>query len=385
MIVLDSGDKIRGDAAAATVVDYTIYGLDNSVLKQLADGQLADSAGDLFTADSLDVVTTLVLVNTDSSARAVNLYMQPSGGTARRIIPKDMSLGAGYSLHWSGDKITVMNASGQTVITTSEGSTGVDTSGTPEANDIARFTDADTIEGLSYSELKAALDLEIGTDVLAQQTIGIADDNLVEVDGSPNSGEFGIFTANGLDGKTMAETKTLLGIDYQTLYIDAGAMVPCTTDGAEASTEEYGTNDIDMDVLAFDAGATEERAQFRIVMPENWDRSTIKAKFYWGNASGASASDTVEWGIKAGALGNDDAIDAALGTPQVISDTVIADGDLHITSATPALTIGGTPALGDLVVFEVYRNTDGTDDMAEDAWLLGCLIQFKVDQTVSAW
>ena len=37
-------------------------------------------------------------------------------------------------------------------------------SGTPVANDIPRFTDGSTIEGLSYSEFKAALDLEAGTD-----------------------------------------------------------------------------------------------------------------------------------------------------------------------------------------------------------------------------
>jgi hypothetical protein len=84
-------------------------------------------------------------------------------------------------------------------------------------------------------------------------------------------------------------------------------------------------------------------------------------------------------------LSNDDAIDAALGGAVVITDTVIADGDLHVTSATPALTVGGTPALGDLIQFEVYRNTDGTDDMAEDAWLIGCWIQFLKTNTVSAW
>ena len=43
----------------------------------------------------------------------------------------------------------------------------VTTSGTPVANDIARFTGATVIEGLSYSEFKAALDLEIGTDIQA--------------------------------------------------------------------------------------------------------------------------------------------------------------------------------------------------------------------------
>jgi hypothetical protein len=40
------------------------------------------------------------------------------------------------------------------------GGGGVDTSGTPVANDIARFTDANTIEGRSYSELLADLSLD---------------------------------------------------------------------------------------------------------------------------------------------------------------------------------------------------------------------------------
>lgn len=42
---------------------------------------------------------------------------------------------------------------------------GVDTSGTPVANDIARFTDADTIEGLSYTEARSALNVADGADV----------------------------------------------------------------------------------------------------------------------------------------------------------------------------------------------------------------------------
>ena len=40
----------------------------------------------------------------------------------------------------------------------------VDTSGTPEDNDFAKFTDADTIEGRSYAEVRGDLDLEAGTD-----------------------------------------------------------------------------------------------------------------------------------------------------------------------------------------------------------------------------
>lgn len=174
---------------------------------------------------------------------------------------------------------------------------------------------------------------------------------------------------------------------YETTYIDAAAMVPATTNGALQGTNEYGTNDIDMDYFAFDAGATEERAQFKLKMPENWDKGTIKVKFDWSSATGSTANDTVEWAIKAGALSDSDTIDAVLGTVQVISDTLLADNgtDLQITPTTPALTVGGTPALSSLLIFEVYRNTDGTDNMAEDAWLFGITIQYKKAGTNVSW
>lgn len=65
--------------------------------KALADGQLANTKTTMYTASS--VTTTglhLTLVNTDSSARTCNVYIKP-GSTSRRIIPKDMSMGAGES------------------------------------------------------------------------------------------------------------------------------------------------------------------------------------------------------------------------------------------------------------------------------------------------
>ena len=174
---------------------------------------------------------------------------------------------------------------------------------------------------------------------------------------------------------------------YEVTYVDAGALVPCTTNGALQGTKEYGTNDIDLDYYAFDGGVTEERVQFKLRMPEGWDLSTLKAKFVWSSDTGSTATDTVEWAIKAGALSDNDAIDAALGTPQVISDVLLADNgaDLQVSAATPAITIGGTPALGDMIVFEVYRNTDGTDVMAEDAWLFGIEIQYRVRKQITAW
>ena len=89
---------------------------------------------------------------------------------------------------------------------------------------------------------------------------------------------------------------------YRTVWIPASFMTPTTTAGCAAlATNEYATNDINMDYLAFD-GATEENAEFQFAMPEHWDLGTIKAKAFWSSASGSTAGDTVEWEIAAGAL-----------------------------------------------------------------------------------
>ena len=94
------------------------------------------------------------------------------------------------------------------------GSGSVDTSGTPVANDIARFTDADTIEGLSYAEFKVALDLEIGTDLQAYDAqladiaaLAVTDSNFIVGDGTNWVAESG------------ATARTSLGIDLSLYYL----------------------------------------------------------------------------------------------------------------------------------------------------------------------
>ena len=114
MISLDNGDKLQGYTTTASKVDYTIQGVVGTTLSQQANGQLPNSIGDLYTASAdSTVVAGLTLVNTNTSAEAVNLYMTPSGGTARRIIPKDMSLGVGYSLIYDGNVMQVVNTDGE--------------------------------------------------------------------------------------------------------------------------------------------------------------------------------------------------------------------------------------------------------------------------------
>lgn len=163
-----------------------------------------------------------------------------------------------------------------------------------------------------------------------------------------------------------------------TIWAPANAMVPIIDSGAQPGVYEYGTNDNRRAYFAFD-GAKEEYVCFDLPLPEGWNRSTIKAKFYWSSDTGSTAGDTVEWEIAGTAVSNDDALDVAMGTSQVVSDTLLANngGDLQVTAATPAINVGGTPALGDMVQFKVSRNVGGTDNMTEDAWLFGVLIQIS--------
>lgn len=180
-----------------------------------------------------------------------------------------------------------------------------------------------------------------------------------------------------LDGKAPKQR-------YNTLFIPAGAMTPATTAGAAAATKEATTNKQNYDVFAFD-GASTESVWFVVRMPDIWDLGTLKAVFHW--APDAGGSGAVVWGLSSVAVSNDDPIDVAPGTEVTVADSVIAVGDLHTTSATAAMTVGGTPAAGDVVFFKLRRNpADGGDTMTQDALLLGVTLQWRESATEAvAW
>lgn len=154
----------------------------------------------------------------------------------------------------------------------------------------------------------------------------------------------------------------------QTIWVPAGAMAPRITLGATAAAAETPTNKVMMKTLDFDAAA-DEFAQFSVAMPKSWNLGTVTAQFCWSNASGTGS---VVWGVQAVAISDDDVLEAAFGTAQIVTDAVTAAGDLMVSAETGAITIAGTPAALDLVVFQVYRDADnGSDTLAGDARLHG--------------
>ena len=83
------------------------------------------------------------------------------------------------------------------------------------------------------------------------------------------------------------------------------------------------------------------------------------------------------WALQGVAIGDDDALDAAFGTAVVAGaastgDTGGTTDDLYSTPESAAITIAGTPAASDMVIFRLLRDvSDAADTLAVDARLHG--------------
>lgn len=155
------------------------------------------------------------------------------------------------------------------------------------------------------------------------------------------------------------------------IFIPASAMVARTTNGAASGSTETATNKVMVATKDFDT-STPEYVQFQIRMPESWNEGTVTAQFSWI----AGGTGTAIWNIQGVAISDDDVLDVAFGTAQSVTDTVTATTDLMQSGFTSAITLAGSPAAGDMAMFQVYRD-GGT--LASDAKLVGVTIKFTVN------
>ena len=218
--------------------------------------------------------------------------------------------------------------------------------------------------------------LNLTTAIATRPVFGLYNYNtiLLEVD---NDGTVD-FQGNALTNFTGAvlDTATV----YETLWIDAAAMVPRSTNGAQAGSRELPTNDVMIDYLAFDKD-TDEYAQFKVSLPDQLTTNPeILFQAYWTAESG---SGTVSWDFQARALSNSDALESTWSAlTSIATDTLITANDVHIaTSGGVGITLSG--AVGnDLFIFEVNRDTS-EDTLGVDAQLLGVKIQYPVNNTAT--
>lgn len=163
-----------------------------------------------------------------------------------------------------------------------------------------------------------------------------------------------------------------------TIWLPASAILSATTTGPLLSQFETATNDINFMVLDFDASA-DEHAHFNIAFPKGWDEGPVTFQvFYTTTATGTTG---VAWGLQAVAISDNEASDASWGTPVVVTDDAQgAAGEILVTAESGAVTIGGTPAEGDICFFRIFRDiSDANDDMTEDARLIGVKVFYTTN------
>ena len=177
---------------------------------------------------------------------------------------------------------------------------------------------------------------------------------------------------------------------YRTIYVDAAAMVSNITAGATFNTVEsqgtmFTTNKM-LDYYTFD-GAASNCVQFKLAMPLEWDLSTIKVKL-WTWSTNNVATTTNVWGVQGLAIKDTTIItNQTWGTEQTITNAVSSDGGAaHLTAATPALTVGNSPAAaGNLVMFRVRRiPQNANDNDSGQQHLLGAWIQYREKEAEEA-
>ena len=165
----------------------------------------------------------------------------------------------------------------------------------------------------------------------------------------------------------------------ETIWIPAVAMYPSTTGGSPDPETIELTADANRPVIkaiAFDKD-TDEYAQFSVAFPKSWNEGTITFKpFFTANTTNTGTALFILKGIT---VSDNDAIStdfgAGQGTAKAHSGTAY---DLNVGAESSAITIAGSPAVGDQTFFAIFRDVSG-DTLTADALLTGIKIFYTTD------
>ncbi len=161
------------------------------------------------------------------------------------------------------------------------------------------------------------------------------------------------------------------------LFLSAAGIWPSATDGAAPNAKiESPTHRVNTYVVDFADGLVPLYAEATVVMPSDWDGGPVDAVFYWTTDS--AALDAVVWGLQGRSFGEGETFDQAWGLPQtVVDETTGTPREVLRSPVTAPMSLGGTPAPGELAQFRVFRDPADTDDtLAGAARLLGVMIAF---------
>lgn len=186
--------------------------------------------------------------------------------------------------------------------------------------------------------------------------------NATSYSGSP---VFNIAANTVVDGSLIRTGTILEPVGLHTHMFTTRTGVTRTTNGAGGGSAELTTSKIMLDTFNYDA-ATQEYVQWTWTPPKSWDRGVVYYQVGWSHA--AATAFIVKYSLAGVAISDDDAHDVAFGTAVEVTDTGGTTSDLYITPLSAAVTVAGSPAVGDAVIFQLSRvAADAGDTLDVDA------------------
>lgn len=180
-----------------------------------------------------------------------------------------------------------------------------------------------------------------------------------------------------VDAATALATLTAAGQGKQTIFIPATAMISRTTNGPSNGTVELSSNKVMVKSLDFDT-TTQEFAQFSVWFPKSYNLGTVTFQPSFSQLT--TAAGGVVFGLAGLAVSSTDDLDAAFGTAQTSITTAGTLNKEYQGPESAAITIAGTPAAGDRIIFQVNRTVaDASDTLAQDARLHGVRLFFTTN------
>jgi len=190
----------------------------------------------------------------------------------------------------------------------------------------------------------------------------------------------GVTQAVSINNTTLATTAFVrtLTTGLNELFIPVSAFIAPSVNPAAIATRHLATNLQPVQTAAFDQ-TTQEFLWYRWHPPKRWNLGTVTFAPYW-TALGVPTGTAI-FTLAGVAVSNDDPLDSALGTGVSSTDTFVLADEMHVGPTSTAITIAGTPADGDIVLFRLARDV-ATDTLNADAQLLGIKLFYTTDTSV---